>query len=597
MKKRFATILLTTTLSMSLIGCGITDLLPGKPGKEETTETAKPDEVQTAEADKPEEDNTENSESESGSKGFRAQAEDDDEISSVESPEFIISTEYFYEPDNSGLVDTPVFTGHVDSISLTEESKAAFPELDSSFSEYASETTASGYKYLDISLDSSKKERLDVIEEIENGEDSFIYTGTSDMYYYIQRADSACVSIISAQGGYASVRERGYTRFNPENFDSQTGKKLTLSDVITDRDSFRDGLIESLYADYGFEAFSDDFADKDSFEEAIDGFIESGYHPDTPAEDEYGIARIFRWFFDTSGLTVLFNTYAIAPYDYGTITETFPYSSGLINDKYIPDDNSSFITEVGPEVPINIDTNGDGVIERYYLWCDHAEDHRETGYEDYVGYSISCYDIDIFSDEDYFFDYSTYLTKVSDKYFLILNSTTVDDHENFYCFEIFDGGVVGKNVWSVSEKAGFYNDADDIYYTHCLTDASGMKLGTKIDLLSTYDGVKKYHLKDDGTLQTESDMYDVSVSYTLISTADITGDVLDEDGNVIESRTIPSGTGFNIIRTDGKNIVDTEIDDGSIVRLTIDTSESGLYFEKLGGVTIDKLFEELYFAG
>ena len=80
----------------------------------------------------------------------------------------------------------------------------------------------------------------------------------------------------------------------------------------------------------------------------------------------------------------------------------------------------------------------------------------------------------------------------------------------------------------------------------------------------------------------------------LKSKKDIHLDRVDEKGNVTKKNvTVPSGSTFDLYRTDGEKVLDARLKDGSLVRFIVE----GTYPALIDGVNAEDLFEELFYAG
>lgn len=99
-------------------------------------------------------------------------------------------------------------------------------------------------------------------------------------------------------------------------YDSQTGKELQLSDVVSDQDALYEKLIEKLEAfseENGGGVLFDEY--KDTVRGMVDGTAIEG--SDEPAK--------LQWTLSDTGMTVYFNPYDVAPYAAGQITIELPY--------------------------------------------------------------------------------------------------------------------------------------------------------------------------------------------------------------------------------------------------------------------------------
>jgi hypothetical protein len=125
-----------------------------------------------------------------------------------------------------------------------------------------------------------------------------------------------------------------------------------------------------------------------------------------------------------------------------------------------------------------------------------------------------------------------------------------------------------------------------------------MLLASRMDLLSTYHAFKDYHFTADGKFESD-DKYFMAKAYNPLTTiADTPGTLVDEEGNELEPATIPAGSKCVIYRTDGDKLVDFRLDDGRLIRITVEPSPDGYISEPyIQGQPATDFFEMLYFAG
>ena len=133
------------------------------------------------------------------------------------------------------------------------------------------------------------------------------------------RVDENAISVLMTESEYL-----GGAHDNPFvsalNFDTDTGELLSLRDVCAAGDHSLEDYIISRLAVIGAR------------HELVDAFFEGW-------EDTLGTLVLDDiWYFDTDGITVICNTYLIAPYAAGDIRLTVPYAelTSLLDPKYFP---------------------------------------------------------------------------------------------------------------------------------------------------------------------------------------------------------------------------------------------------------------------
>ena len=130
------------------------------------------------------------------------------------------------------------------------------------------------------------------------------------------------------------------------------------------------------------------------------------------------------------------------------------------------------------------------------------------------------------------------------------------------------------------------------------TDPERMILETRMNLLSTYSASRPYRLEESGLPAPLSDWYetDPATYFTLTTARELHAQrvfrepELPMGGDVV----IPAGEALRIARTDGKEHVDLERADGSLVRVVLDVSDVP---HRIAGEEESSWFEQLYYAG
>ena len=124
---------------------------------------------------------------------------------------------------------------------LSEEDAKEFPALAAALKEMNTGSDVGGYSFMEYGLADAK-------EEFSRNPEYF--NGYSNEYqYYVQRADEHILSIVESgweyTGGVHGMYESGGI-----NFDPSTGKRLELTDILTDTEGIRTLLIERLKETY-----------------------------------------------------------------------------------------------------------------------------------------------------------------------------------------------------------------------------------------------------------------------------------------------------------------------------------------------------------
>ena len=338
----------------------------------------------------------------------------------------------------------------------------------------------------------------------------------------VLRADNVLFSFIETNenyygGAHGMYSVAGYA------FDVETGKNLSFTDIVVDETKIRDLIAEKLDEEYG-DIFFDD----------IHTLI-----------DQYDFNSLC-WSISYFDVTLYFNPYDLGPYASGSQQVVFPFSeyADLFDEKYlsVPE---QFVTQLSEYEQFCMDVNGDGKNEDIGLSSKYLED-------DCLSVLISVDGKETDSDSrSYRID--TYLIKVQNKVYLYL----FEHHENDYVtLKVYDFAkedfVENDNAnLYIPEKSNF-EERDNISFCEStspvFSNPGNVRMASRLETLSTYQGTKEYHVNESGMLVTDDDYYDVEVSFLIKTLEDIPCQIVSgEEMNTSESGTIPAGTFVKII--------------------------------------------------
>ena len=338
----------------------------------------------------------------------------------------------------------------------------------------------------------------------------------------VLRADNVLFSFIETNenyygGAHGMYSVAGYA------FDVDTGKNLSFTDIVVDETKIRDLIAEKLDEEYG-DIFFDD----------IHTLI-----------DQYDFNSLC-WSISYFDVTLYFNPYDLGPFSSGSQQVVFPFSeyADLFDEKYlsVPE---QFVTQLSEYEQFCMDVNGDGKNEDIGLSSKYLED-------DCLSVLISVDGKETDSDSrSYRID--TYLIKVQNKVYLYL----FEHHENDYVtLKVYDFAkedfVENDNAnLYIPEKSNF-EERDNISFCEStspvFSNPGKVRMASRLETLSTYQGTKEYHVNESGMLVTDDDYYDVEVSFLIKTLEDIPCQIVSgEEMNTSESGTIPAGTFVKII--------------------------------------------------
>lgn len=338
----------------------------------------------------------------------------------------------------------------------------------------------------------------------------------------VLRADNVLFSFIETNenyygGAHGMYSVAGYA------FDVDTGKNLSFTDIVVDETKIRDLIAEKLDEEYG-DIFFDD----------IHTLI-----------DQYDFNSLC-WSISYFDVTLYFNPYDLGPYASGSQQVVFPFSeyADLFDEKYlsVPE---QFVTQLSEYEQFCMDVNGDGKNEDIGLSSKYLED-------DCLSVLISVDGKETDSDS-WSYRIDTYLIKVQNKVYLYL----FEHHENDYVtLKVYDFAkedfVENDNAnLYIPEKSNF-EERDNISFCEStspvFSNPGKVRMASRLETLSTYQGTKEYHVNESGMLVTDDDYYDVEVSFLIKTLEDIPCQIVSgEEMNTSESGTIPAGNFVKII--------------------------------------------------
>ena len=338
----------------------------------------------------------------------------------------------------------------------------------------------------------------------------------------VLRADNVLFSFIETNenyygGAHGMYSVAGYA------FDVETGKNLSFTDIVVDETKIRDLIAEKLDEEYG-DIFFDD----------IHTLI-----------DQYDFNSLC-WSISYFDVTLYFYPYDLGPYASGSQQVVFPFLeyADLFDEKYlsVPE---QFVTQLSENEQFCMDVNGDGKNEDIGLSSKYLED-------DCLSVLISVDGKETDSDS-WSYRIDTYLIKVQNKVYLYL----FEHHENDYVtLKVYDFAkedfVENDNAnLYIPEKSNF-EERDNISFCEStspvFSNPGKVRMASRLETLSTYQGTKEYHVNESGMLVTDDDYYDVEVSFLIKTLEDIPCQIVSgEEMNTSESGTIPAGTFVKII--------------------------------------------------
>lgn len=390
-------------------------------------------------------------------------------------------------------------------------------------------------------------------EEVQNSENSYTYT--LHQYLTIARADSAVVSLLDDTYQYISGNESSTFYRKGINFDSESGKRLGLSDIFYDYEGFIESakvrIVEELESDYSEQLYEDYLTT-----------VENLWQEESEPE----------WYLDASGIVIVLQQLSVGPYSVGTPEICLPYTefASYIKTAYLPG-------------------NQEGVAlfkqnQEVYLSLPGAEEEvpmmlRSELKDDFMYNSLW-----LGNDEEQLQDYvvvqNAYIVRTDGEIYCMVEVDEASDDYKTYIFRVTEGTL---------EKV------DEIYAAIDMGNISAyeIRMETAIYFLGTYGGVKSYHFDENGDFVTEDSEYLLYKNeYALTTTVDLP--VTLEGAQSI----LPAGSHIILNATDDETYVKFTIQEtGQTGVLQAERDENDYYNLSINGMNENDCFEFLPYAG
>ncbi len=356
-----------------------------------------------------------------------------------------------------------------------------------------------------------------------------------------------------------------YTAVHGVNFDTASGKQLSLQDVTADYDGFcqyvKTCLEEMSREEDGPMLF-------EWYEEDLQKFFSGEYH--------------LEWVMEQDGITVYFNPYDLASYADGAleVTVRFAEHPELFKEDYIP--SGAGVIKMGSlDLPVKADVNGDGTPEEISVF------YRQDGVEFSGPLEVTVGD-----------------KKVSHPEYGSLSGWWVlcDGAGGAWCYVqmLGDNGWPSIQVFDLSgENPSYAGEMLNMSMQAPASDPSHFCMATHIDFLGSYYGYQDYHIGKDGMPETDSSGYRIyeygGMENRLTATKELPATACKDETDLTgEEIVLPAGTNLYPRSTDGTSWILMEREDGSLCRIY---AEGEPYALTIDGVSEYDCFENLSYAG
>ena len=408
-------------------------------------------------------------------------------------------------------------------------------------------------------------------QEYASNPDMVEYTFDRDIL--VARSDETVLSMAVMESSYLGGAH-SFCATIGRTYDTQTGKELSLKDVVSDYDGIYEYVKTQLEENYDQSMFFEDY--QDTLQKMF--YDESG---------DYGTVQ---WTISQTGLSIYFNQYDLAPYVAGSqqVDISFKEQPQLFQSKYVVE-KESYSKVIRENSSCFADVNGDGKEEE----ISYSVARDEYGFGGAITVTCDGQTFDTAEiDKDASDAYGAYGTYSSEGYVL----HTSDGRTYLYLQHLDDNDYRYVNVFRLDQGRPSYVGYEGMaWYNTQILDPDSFMLYTRLDVLGTYYGMKRYHVDEAGLPASDDEAYVINESSMLQSTRDLEVTILEENGSETEA-TVPSGTGYTIFRTDGASYADAHLNDGRNCRIQIKEGSRGWGWD-IDGVSEEECFEWLPYAG
>ncbi len=385
------------------------------------------------------------------------------------------------------------------------------------------------------------------------------------------RADELLFSIYEETYSY-SGGAHPYTDYSGYTYDTKSGKRLDILDVVKDKDELIRTLTDELtrqYPDIGDALVTGD----ESLENSVRAYFE---------DKELGGLDFTM---GNSGMTVMFSAYELTAYAYGPEFVFLSYREHpeLFKEQYLS----------GPADYMQVL----GLYDQYHIEDAAGQDQKlqilftpQDENTDSHDLEIICGSMDYKESCDSAYDALPVLVHADGRNYIYMDFLSDNDYEYTVVYDL-NGAAVQK---SETIQAAFYDNIPN--------DVSDFILETRTDVLSTRSVLRHYSLRAaDGIPEPKTDYWwYADAGYgedapVITSRTDLTLDVLANPGDETGiKKTVPAGTRFHFLCTDQKTYADMYIDKNTIVRVPVSTDS---WPQTINGHNIEDTFDGIMFAG
>lgn len=487
---------------------------------------------------------------------------------------------YVNSADGSVQINYSLKTG---GLVLSDEEAAAYPELNQALTlEY---DTLKKSTQEDLN---NLKESAEEMVEYMQGDDNMQLI--AEYAPYVLRADENVVSYEQFYDDYYGGAH-GYHSYAGFTFDTKTGKKLDLYDVITGEESVKAGIIQELKNKYASE---DGLVENNTPEEDADTFFEY-----VDSKDQSGAVA---WSLGADRLNIYYNPYNIGSWALGIVSVSLPFEKypDTVKEEYKMGP-SDYSVKIGIYADYSADIYNDGSFSDVSVYPDGTDDYANSALRIQIQDENGQVTSRVF-DDMYYFTMEAYYVKTGNRHFLHVFTHSENDWTADNVYEITNGQIrdlgyvegtpaLIRYEYNYNEDSLFTNSEDVAAYN----DPGALYLEKTMNAFSTYSGSRHYHVGSSGLLES-SDPYvagpaEIVVTVKKALTIKKTDASGRENG---KTEVIPVGTKLYFYMTDNESYVILRYDGDQYGKVSMYNSD---WPQKINGEELESVLDGLIFAG
>ena len=487
---------------------------------------------------------------------------------------------YVNSADGSVQINYSLKTG---GLVLSDEEAAAYPELNQALTlEY---DTLKKNTQEDLN---NLKESAEEMVEYMQGDDNMQLI--AEYAPYVLRADENVVSYEQFYDDYYGGTH-GYHSYAGFTFDTKTGKKLDLYDVITGEESVKAGIIQELKNKYASE---NGLVENNTPEEDADAFFEY-----VDSKDQSGAVA---WSLGADRLNIYYNPYNIGSWALGIVSVSLPFEKypDAVKEEYKMGP-SDYSVKIGIYADYSADIYNDGSFSDVSVYPDGTDDYANSALRIQIQDENGQVTSRVF-DDMYYFTMEAYYVKTGNRHFLHVFTHSENDWTADNVYEITNGQIrdlgyvegtpaLIRYEYNYNEDSLFTNSEDVAAYN----DPGALYLEKTMNAFSTYSGSRHYHVGSSGLLES-SDPYvagpaEIVVTVKKALTVKKTDASGRENG---KTEVIPVGTKLYFYMTDNESYVIFRYDGDQYGKVSMYNSD---WPQKINGEELESVLDGLIFAG